>query len=180
MPFNVPASSGYTTGAPGVRAVRGPRRTAGGAAGAGRGRPGVRVARAALYARLVPNASAPRPATVTAAAATTALPGAALTGYGAYQLVAGFLGSPMDRAMAATLGVIYLAMGLGVCWVARGLLRCEAWSRTPALMTYLLIGGVAYWMFQGGYDLAGALSVAYGAAGIVLLFSPGSHRVLTR
>jgi hypothetical protein len=117
---------------------------------------------------------------VTAAAATTALPGAALTVYGVYQLVAGLLGSPMDRAMAETLGVIYLLFGLGVCWVARGLLRCETWSRTPALMTYLLIGGVAYWMFQGGYDVAGALSIAYGVAGIVLLFAPGSHRVLTR
>lgn len=128
----------------------------------------------------MPNASAPRPATVTAAAATTALPGVALTAYGVYQLVDGFLGTPMDRAMAATLGVIYLAMGLGVCWVARGLLRCEPWSRTPAFLTYLLIGGVAYWMFQGDYYLYGALSVTYGAAGIVLLFAPGSHKVLTR
>jgi hypothetical protein len=117
---------------------------------------------------------------VTAAAATTALPGAALIVYGVYQLVAGFLGSPLDRAMAETLGVIYLAFGLGICWVARGLLRCEAWSRTPAMMTFMLIGGVAYWMFQGGYYLAGALSITYGVAGIVLLFAPGSHRVLTR
>jgi len=128
----------------------------------------------------VSNATAPRPQTVTAAAVTTALPGAALTVYGLYQLVAGLLGSPMDRAMAETLGVIFLLFGLGVCWVARGLLRCETWSRTPALMTCLLIGGVAYWMFQGGYYVAGALSIAYGVAGIVLLFAPGSHRVLTR
>lgn len=121
-----------------------------------------------------------RPPTVTAAAAVTALPGAALAGYGLYQLVAGFLGTPMDRAMAETLGVIYLIMGLGVCWVARGLLHCGTWARTPALMTHLLIGGVAYWMFQGGYYLAGALSISYGVAGIALLFAPGSHRVLTR
>ena len=117
---------------------------------------------------------------MTGAALATALPGAAMTVYGVYQLVAGFAGSPMDRAMAETLGVIYLAFGLGVCWVARGLLRCETWSRTPALMMFLLIGGVAYWMFQGGYYVAGAISIAYGLAGIVLLFAPGSHRVLTR
>ena len=121
-----------------------------------------------------------RPATVTAAAAVTALPGAALTAYGVYQIVAGLLGDPMSRSMAETLGVIYLLFGLGICWVARGLLRCETWARTPALMTSLLIGGVAYWMFQGDYYLYAVLSIAYGVLGIALLFAPASHRVLTR
>ena len=134
----------------------------------------------ALYARGVPNASAPRPATVTGAAAATALPGLAITVYGVYQLVAGLLGSPYDRAMAITLGVIYLAFGLGICWVARGLLGCQTWARTPALMTFLLNFGVSYWMLQGDYYLYAALSIAYGVAGIVLLFAPASHRVLTR
>jgi len=117
---------------------------------------------------------------VTGAAAATALPGAALTAYGVYQLVAGLTGDPMSRSMAETLGVIYLLLGAGVCWVARGLLRCQPWARTPALMTFLLIGGVAYWMLQGGYDVYAALSIAYGVLGIVLLFAPASHRVLTR
>ena len=128
----------------------------------------------------MPNESAPRPATVTGAAAATALPGVALTAYGVYQLIEGFAGSPMDRSMAETLGVIYLALGLGVCWVARGLLHCQAWARTPSLMTFMLIGGVAYWMLQGGYDLYAAVSIAYGILGIVLLFAPPSHKVLTR
>lgn len=121
-----------------------------------------------------------RPATVTGAAAATALPGAALTAYGVYQVVAGFVGDPMSRSMAETLGVIYLVLGLGIVWVARGLLHCQAWARTPALMTFMLIGGVAYWMLQGGYDLYAAVSIAYGVLGIVLLFAPASHKVLTR
>jgi predicted Kef-type K+ transport protein len=136
----------------------------------------------------VPNAAAAattappsqRPATVTGAAAATALPGVALTAYGVYQVVAGLTGDPMSRSMAETLGVLYLVFGLGICWVARGLLRCEAWARTPALMTFMLIGGVAYWMLQGGYDLYAAVSIAYGVVGVVLLFAPASHRVLTR
>lgn len=142
----------------------------------------------ALYARAVPNAAAAastappsqRPATVTGAAAATALPGVALSAYGVYQVVAGFTGDPMSRSMAETLGVLYLVFGLGICWVARGLLRCQAWARTPALMTFMLIGGVAYWMLQGGYDLYAAVSIAYGVLGIVLLFAPASHKVLTR
>ena len=145
----------------------------------------------ALYARGVPNAAAAesastappqnqRPATVTGAAAATALPGVALSAYGVYQVVAGLTGDPMSRSMAETLGVLYLVFGLGICWVARGLLRCQAWARTPALMTFMLIGGVAYWMLQGGYDLYAAVSIAYGVLGIVLLFAPGSHKVLTR
>ena len=121
-----------------------------------------------------------RPATVTGAAAATALPGVALSAYGVYQVVAGFTGDPMSRSMAETLGVLYLVFGLGICWVARGLLRCQAWARTPALMTFMLIGGVAYWMLQGGYDLYAAVSIAYGVLGIVLLFAPASHKVLTR
>jgi predicted Kef-type K+ transport protein len=136
----------------------------------------------------VPNAAAAattappsqRPATVTGAAAATALPGVALTAYGVYQVVAGLTGDPMSRSMAETLGVLYLVFGLGICWVARGLLRCQAWARTPALMTFMLIGGVAYWMLQGGYDLYAAVSIAYGVVGVVLLFAPASHRVLTR
>ena len=106
--------------------------------------------------------------------------GVAITAYGVYQLVAGFAGAPMDRAMAETLGVIYLAFGLGVCWVARGLLRCQTWARTPALMTFLLNFGVSYWMIQGDYYLYATLSIAYGLLGIVLLFAPPSHKVLTR
>jgi hypothetical protein len=133
-----------------------------------------------LYARRVLNASAPRPATVTGAAAATALPGVLITAYGVYQLVAGLAGSPYDRAMALTLGVIYLAFGLGVCCVARGLLHCGAWARTPAVLTFLANFGAAYWMLQGNYYLYAVLSIAYGVAGITLLFAPASHRVLTR
>ncbi|MBR7837477.1 hypothetical protein KDL01_29630 [Actinospica durhamensis] len=122
----------------------------------------------------------PRPATVTGAAAATALPGAALTVFGIVELFDGLFGHPLSRAMAATLAVIYVLLGLGVMHVARGLLGCHAWARTPSLMTHLLIGGVAYWMFQGGYDVAAVLSIAYAVAGIALLFAPGSHKVLTR
>ena len=128
----------------------------------------------------MPNASAPRPATVTGAAAATALPGVAITAYGVYQLVAGLAGSPYSRSMALTLGVIYLAFGLGICWVARGLLHCQTWARTPALLTFLANFGAAYWMLQGDYYVYAVLSIAYGVAGIVLLFAPASHRVLTR
>lgn len=124
--------------------------------------------------------AAPRPATLTAAAAVTALPGAALTVFGVVELFDALFGHPLSRSMAATLAVFYVAFGLGVAWVARGLLGCHAWARTPSLMTHLLIGGVAYWMFQGGYYVAGALSIAYAVAGIALLFAPGSHKMLTR
>ena len=126
------------------------------------------------------DAAVPRPATVTAAAAVTALPGAALAVFGVFELVDAVAGHPAERGAAVTLGVIYIAMGLGIVWVARGLLACRAWARTPSFLTHALIAGIAYWMFQGGYDVAGALSIVYGVAGIVLLFTPGAHRVLTR
>lgn len=126
------------------------------------------------------DSAAPRPATVTGAAVVTALPGAALTVFGIIELFDTVLGHPLSRAATVTMAVFYVAFGLGIGWVARGLLGCHPWARTPSLMTHLLVGGVAYWMFQGGYYLAGALSVCYAVAGIALLFAPGSHRVLTR
>jgi hypothetical protein len=121
-----------------------------------------------------------RPATVTAAAVLTGLVAALLLGYGVYLVIAGLGGQPVLRGRAELGGAMFLLFGLGVGWVARGLLRLEAWARTPALLTHLLVLAACYWMVQGSLYGEAVPTGLYGLAGIVLLFVPASHRVLSR
>ncbi|MBS2966027.1 hypothetical protein KGA66_23485 [Actinocrinis puniceicyclus] len=128
----------------------------------------------------MPGAPASRPRTVTAATALTGLIAALLFAYGLYLIVAGLSGQPVLRARAELGGALFALFGLGIGWVARGLLRVEAWARTPAVLTHLLVLAACYWMVQGGYYGEAAPTGLYGLAGIVLLFVPASHRVLSR
>jgi hypothetical protein len=121
-----------------------------------------------------------RPGTVTAAAVLTAVVAALLLGYGIYLVVAGLSGQPVLRSRAELGGAMFAIFGLGIGWVARGLLRLETWARTPALLTHLLVLAACYWMVQGNLYGEAVPTGLYGLAGIVLLFVPASHRVLSR
>lgn len=121
-----------------------------------------------------------RPGTVTAAAALTGLVAALLFVYGVYLVIAGLSGQPVLRSRAELGGVTFAVFGLGVGWVVRGLLRLETWARTPALLTHLLVLAACYWMVQGSLYGEAVPTGLYGLAGIVLLFVPASHRVLSR
>ena len=134
----------------------------------------------ALPEAAAPEAPSGRPGTVTAAAVLTALVAALLFGYGIYLVVAGLSGQPVLRSRAELGGVMFAIFGLGVGWVARGLLRLETWARTPALLTHLLVLAACYWMVQGSLYGEAVPTGLYGLAGIVLLFVPASHRVLSR
>ena len=121
-----------------------------------------------------------RPGTVTAAAALTGIVAALLFGYGIYLVIAGLSEQPVLRGRAEVAGVLFAVFGLGIGWVTRGLLRIEPWARTPALLTDLLAIGASYWQFQGGYYAQAVPVGLLGLAGVVLLFVPASHRVLSR
>jgi hypothetical protein len=121
-----------------------------------------------------------RPGTVTAAATLTGVVAALLFGYGIYLVVAGMTGQPVLRGRAELAGVLFAVFGLGVGWVARGLLRIEPWARTPALLTHLLLIGSSYRLLQDGVYGEAVPVGLFGLAGIVLLFVPASHKVLSR
>jgi hypothetical protein len=121
-----------------------------------------------------------RPATVSSAAALTGVVGALLFSYGVYLAIAGVAGRPVLRGRAELAGVLFAAFGLGIAWVARGLLRTEPWARTPALLTHLLVIGSSYWIFQQAVYAAAVPVGLFGLAGVVLLFVPTSHQVLSR
>jgi hypothetical protein len=83
------------------------------------------------------------------------------------------------RARAELAGVIFLVLGLGIAWAARGLGRLQPWARTPSMIALLMLLGVAYWMHQGGMQLWAVVSLVVGLGGVTLLFLPSSHRVLS-
>jgi hypothetical protein len=121
-----------------------------------------------------------RPASVTAVTVLSGVVAAAMVGYAIYLIIAGVTGQPDLRGRAEAVGVIFLLLGLGIGLVCRGLARLQPWSRTPAILTHLLLVGSAYRMFQDSLYVEGTLVGLYGLAGVVLLFVPASHRVLSR
>jgi hypothetical protein len=124
--------------------------------------------------------TAGRPASVTAVAVLTALAGVLILAYGVYLCVAGLAGQPVLRARAETGGAIFACFGLGVAWVGLALARVQPWARTPAMLTHLFIVIISYPMFQVAKFTEGLPLALYGLTGLVLLFVPASHRVLSR
>lgn len=127
------------------------------------------------------SAPAARPGTVTAAAVLTGIFALAMTVYGVYLLIAGATGKPVLAGRAETAGAIFLFFGLGLVLVARGLARVRPWARTPAMLAHFFIVVFSYplWL-QDGKFVQGVPLALYGLAGLVLLFVPASHAVLSR
>jgi hypothetical protein len=127
------------------------------------------------------SAPAARPGTVTAAAVLTGVFALAMTVYGVFLLIEGAAGKPVLAGRAETAGAIFLFFGLGLVLVARGLARVRPWARTPAMLAHFFIVVFSYplWL-QDGRFVQGIPLALYGLAGLVLLFVPTSHAVLSR
>ena len=103
---------------------------------------------------------------VTRAALLVALEAAGLSVLGAGYAVAGAVGDPFDRTATLLEGGFCLLAGLLVLLVARGLLRVQGWSRSPAVVLQLLALPVGLGLVQGAV-LYAAVPVL-GLAGAVL------------
>ncbi|MDJ0462166.1 hypothetical protein [Streptomyces sp. H27-C3] len=126
-------------------------------------------------------AAEPRPARLTAAAALAALEGLALLVGGAYMLVMGLLGSPDKPEQAEMGGVTLIALAVLPLVAARGLLKCRAWSRGPALITQLMALPVAWTLLRSEGSLlipAGIALAAVAVTALVLLINPQTTRAL--
>ncbi|MFJ5232704.1 hypothetical protein ACIQBJ_22760 [Kitasatospora sp. NPDC088391] len=124
--------------------------------------------------------AADRPVPLLVGAGITALEGAAMAGWGLYDLVAGFLGEDADFGRAELGGAVLLLMGLLPLLAGRALLRRQRWGRSPAVLTNSICLPVAYYMWQSGGAMAvAAVAVAVlGLAGIVALLNPRVTAVL--
>ncbi|WP_033212049.1 hypothetical protein [Kitasatospora phosalacinea] len=118
-------------------------------------------------------APAARPVPLLVGAALTALEGAAMAGWGVYNLAAGFTGAD-DFGRAELGGAVLLLMGLLPVLAGRALLRGQRWGRSPAVLTNSICLPVAYYMWQsgGGMIAVGAAIGLLGLVGIGTLLNP--------
>ncbi|MFE2300528.1 hypothetical protein ACFXAW_20355 [Streptomyces sp. NPDC059445] len=121
-----------------------------------------------------------RPGRLTAAAALSALEGAALVAGGVCVLVLGLTGDPDNRTQAVTGGVTLVALALLPLLAARGLLLRRSWSRGPALVTQIMALPVAYTLLQADSVAipAGIALAAVAVTALVLLANPETTRAL--
>jgi hypothetical protein len=88
----------------------------------------------------------------------------------------------MGRAYHVDSGIAITVIGIGaaaaLAWVAIGLNRARFWSRTPALLTQLFTGVVAYYLVQSHRYEWGVPGLLLAAAGFATLLVPPSMRAL--
>ncbi|GAA0669396.1 hypothetical protein GCM10010193_21720 [Kitasatospora atroaurantiaca] len=115
-----------------------------------------------------------RPTPLLVGAVITALEGAALAGWGIYDMITGLLGDPVALGRSEAGGVVLLLMGLLPLLAGWSLLKLRRWGRSPAVLTNSICLPVAYYMWQpGGAVAVVAVVVALlGLAGIVSLLNP--------
>jgi hypothetical protein len=80
-------------------------------------------------------------------------------------------------------GIAITAIGVGTALalglVARGLRAGRRWTRTPALLTQLFTGIIGIYLLQAPRYDWGVPAALLAVAGLALLFTPASMRVLT-
>ena len=110
-------------------------------------------------------------------AALVALQGVAVVLIAAFLLVE--LVAERPRSVGAAVGVLALAAlgGCGLLVVARGLVAARRWSRSPAVVTQLIVVPVALAAAREA-PLVGVPMLVWGGAVIVLLFVPSVSHAL--
>lgn len=88
------------------------------------------------------------------------------------------VGRPADPVSAIGVTVLALMGGAGMCAVARGLLRRERWSRSPAVLTQLFALPVSWSLLQSDQFGYGLPLAAGAVIALVLLLSAPAARAL--
>lgn len=118
--------------------------------------------------------------TLITGAAIEAVQGAAALGFGLFVGWETIVGKSVD--LASAIGVTLLAIfgGAGMLLVARGLMRGQRWSRSPAVLTQLFAIPVSVSLIQSDQYGIGVPLVALAIAALVLILSKPSNDVLVR
>lgn len=88
---------------------------------------------------------------------------------GVYVVVEGFVGEPASPVYVAWIAGMALFAGAALLFVTRGLLSAKRWSRSPAVLTQLLVFAVAFEPLRE-LPLLRVSLMAVAAAALVLLF----------
>ena len=102
----------------------------------------------------------------------------ALLAAGVYLLIATVAGSPDQPDAAVTLGVLAVAVGALLGWLARNLYRLRLWARTPVVFLQILFLPAAYTLFDSGWAAFGIAYLVLSLAVLVLLFTTPARTAL--
>jgi hypothetical protein len=119
-----------------------------------------------------------RPITLTAAAAVEAAEGLIALGFGFFVGWETIVGKPLDPASAIGVTLFAFLAGAGMLAVARGLLRADRWSRSPAVLTQLFALPVSVSMLQGSQYALGVPLIVLAVVALVLVLCKPSNDAL--
>lgn len=105
-------------------------------------------------------------------AALVALQGVALLGFAAFSALALVRSQASEPRGATSVLGLSAAAGGALLLVARGLRRSRRWSRSPAVLTQLILLPVALSLVRSERWYVGAPLLGWAAATLVLLFAP--------
>jgi hypothetical protein len=89
-------------------------------------------------------------------------------------------GRTYQRSSGVALVVLEFIVAAGLAAVAFALARSRPWSRTPAVMTQLLVGVIGIFLVEAGRYEWGVPALVLALAGLAGLFAPASLRALNR
>jgi hypothetical protein len=89
-------------------------------------------------------------------------------------------GQTYQTSNAIAIIVIEFITAIGVAWIASGIVRTRPWSRTPAMMTQVLVIIIAIVLIQAHRFGWGLPALVVAVAGLAGLFAPTSFRALAR
>jgi hypothetical protein len=124
-----------------------------------------------------PGPSGRRPWSLIASAVLVGAEAVALIVLGGFVLLAGVVGQPASWVYVAGITGMAAAAGTALLFVARGLLAARRWSRSPAVLTQLLVLAVAYEPLRAVPAVRWTL-IALAVTTVGLLFAPRTHAAL--
>lgn len=89
-------------------------------------------------------------------------------------------GRTYQRSSGVALVVLEFIVAAGLAAIASGLARSRPWSRTPSVMTQLLVGVVGIFLLEAGRYEWGVPALVLALAGLAGLFAPPSLKALSR
>jgi hypothetical protein len=89
-------------------------------------------------------------------------------------------GQTYQRSSGIALIVLEFIVAGGLAAIASGIARSRPWTRTPAVMTQLIVGVIGIFLLQAGQYAWGAPALVLALAGLAGLFTPASLRALNR
>jgi hypothetical protein len=88
-------------------------------------------------------------------------------------------GHSYQLASGVAITIIGVATAIGMALVARAVRSGRRWSRTPAMLTQLFTGIVAFYLIESGRLDLGIPAILLAIAGFIALLTPASIDMLT-